>query len=166
MDKKINTTIHPDWTPRDPKTTIHTDWIPMDSKTRCSVEGCYRHVECRGWCSKHYQRWWRYGEVFPDREAQIRPEPGEAHDLCVVAGCDRPVFNQARGWCGMHYKRWQRYSGTFPARKAQARNNLNEADIPHIRADKRLLRVIAAAYGVSKATIGHVKSRRSWKYVT
>lgn len=27
----------------------------------CSIEGCERKVLCRGWCTKHYERWRRHG---------------------------------------------------------------------------------------------------------
>jgi len=28
----------------------------------CSINGCTANVLARGWCSKHYQRWWAYGD--------------------------------------------------------------------------------------------------------
>lgn len=28
----------------------------------CSVEGCERPARCRGWCTKHYQRWAAHGD--------------------------------------------------------------------------------------------------------
>lgn len=28
---------------------------------QCSVSDCDRHPICRGWCQKHYARWWRLG---------------------------------------------------------------------------------------------------------
>ncbi|MFH1425991.1 MAG: hypothetical protein ABIG66_01000 [Candidatus Kerfeldbacteria bacterium] len=28
----------------------------------CSVEGCTSRTQTRGFCSKHYQRWWKYGD--------------------------------------------------------------------------------------------------------
>jgi hypothetical protein len=30
--------------------------------TKCSVEGCENPAQSRGWCRKHYQRWYRYGD--------------------------------------------------------------------------------------------------------
>lgn len=33
------------------------------AKSTCSVVGCDRPAECRGFCSPHYKRWWRYGSV-------------------------------------------------------------------------------------------------------
>lgn len=42
---------------------------------------------------------------------------------------------------------------------------LKEKDIPKIRQDKRILKEIAADYGVSLQAIYHVKSRKNWAYV-
>ncbi len=28
----------------------------------CKVEGCENEVKARGWCDKHYKRWWKYGD--------------------------------------------------------------------------------------------------------
>lgn len=28
----------------------------------CSVEGCEREARARGWCMKHYHRWWKHGD--------------------------------------------------------------------------------------------------------
>lgn len=28
----------------------------------CGVDGCRQPAHCRGWCSKHYQRWLRHGD--------------------------------------------------------------------------------------------------------
>ena len=35
-------------------------WSDMAKRT-CSIDGCERAHECRGWCSMHYQRWKRHG---------------------------------------------------------------------------------------------------------
>lgn len=32
------------------------------AKATCSIEGCDRPVQGRGWCSRHYTRWWRNGD--------------------------------------------------------------------------------------------------------
>ena len=64
----------------------------------CSVPGCTRTAQERGWCHGHYQRWRRNGDLRPDRPLGRRTE-GE----CVVAGCDRSIY--ARGLCRPHYHR-------------------------------------------------------------
>lgn len=47
----------------------------------------------------------------------------------------------------------------------QGHAKLKNADIPKIFHDKRTHVEIAKDYGVSRATIGHIKLRRSWKCV-
>ncbi len=34
----------------------------MPDYTVCSIEGCERPVDSRGWCKRHYARWSRYGD--------------------------------------------------------------------------------------------------------
>lgn len=34
----------------------------------CSIEGCGGKVLGRGWCSKHYQRWWKFGDSLEMRQ--------------------------------------------------------------------------------------------------
>lgn len=34
----------------------------MTNVSICSIDGCSTSVLCRGWCSKHYQRWQRHGD--------------------------------------------------------------------------------------------------------
>lgn len=68
----------------------------MASPRLCSVDGCGKRAEKRGWCEKHYQRWKRHGDpalgAFKPRGA------------CSVPGCDKAHLS--RGWCAMHYARW------------------------------------------------------------
>jgi hypothetical protein len=30
----------------------------------CSVEGCNKKAVCRGWCNRHYQKWYKYGDPY------------------------------------------------------------------------------------------------------
>ncbi|MGH3440649.1 MAG: HNH endonuclease signature motif containing protein [Nitriliruptorales bacterium] len=69
----------------------------------CSVESCERPVFSRGWCSAHYFRWKRHGDVQADVPAK---EPRRQKPICGVDGCERPRYS--RGWCEMHYRRVQR----------------------------------------------------------
>jgi len=40
----------------------------------CAVDGCDRPQKNRGWCSAHYQRWWKHGDPL----IQKKPTNGEA----------------------------------------------------------------------------------------
>ena len=39
----------------------------------CTIEGCSSKVAARGWCSKHYYRWRKYGDPL----AVARPQKGD-----------------------------------------------------------------------------------------
>ena len=63
--------------------------MPQRTRTHsqtCSVEGCDRSFHCRGWCSRHYQRWRRYGD----------PLAGGAYHPHVMIGASRPERFWAR----------------------------------------------------------------------
>lgn len=79
-----------------------------DSSKTCSVEGCEKSVQARGWCSMHYARWRISGD--PGPAATFRPR---ATGLCSVSSCDRPA--KLRHLCEMHYQRLLRH-GTTDAR--------------------------------------------------
>lgn len=70
----------------------------------CSIEGCGRAIEARGWCKAHYSRWLRSHAI---SEQPIRT-PDIKRRECVVEGCDR-TGRLKRGMCGLHYKRFQRW---------------------------------------------------------
>jgi hypothetical protein len=66
---------------------------------QCSVAGCHRNAQERGWCHGHYQRWRRNGDLKPERPLGRRTE-GE----CSVESCRRSIY--ARRLCRPHYRRW------------------------------------------------------------
>jgi hypothetical protein len=38
------------------------------SRTECSIDGCSGHTIARGWCRRHYNKWWHQGDpLAPDR---------------------------------------------------------------------------------------------------
>lgn len=63
----------------------------MDKST-CSIEGCGKPTNVRGWCKMHYSRWLRTGTTDP------RPR----HFTCTIDGCGRK--HKARGMCDTHYE--------------------------------------------------------------
>lgn len=70
----------------------------------CSIEDCEGSVEARGWCRKHYGRWYRHGDPLADdhRTSEHRPRlPG-----CSVVDC--PFDHYAKGLCRNHYARAHR----------------------------------------------------------
>jgi hypothetical protein len=77
---------------------IHGSW------SVCSVEGCERRMLAREFCSMHWQRWKRSGEV---GEPSSRVRIYETGEICMVDGCtSRP---RSRGMCGTHWIRWKKY---------------------------------------------------------
>jgi hypothetical protein len=66
---------------------------------QCTVDGCTGPAKTRGWCNKHYQRWWKHGD--PEAVA-VRVHVSET---CSVEGCD--AVARRRGYCDTHYARWR-----------------------------------------------------------
>lgn len=65
------------------------------SKRTCSIEGCDRPLQARGWCGTHYARWHRHGD----------PEWTPPTLTCSAGDCGRDVYG--RGLCNMHWQRWR-----------------------------------------------------------
>lgn len=76
-------------------------------RKQCSIKNCARLVEGRGWCSLHYQRWYKNGDPL---KVFFPKSPGA---LCKVRGCNRP--HRARGLCHMHHERWRITGKVGPA---------------------------------------------------
>ena len=74
------------------------------SRLTCSVSGCDFQAKARGWCSKHYQRWMKWG----DPEKTVRGS-GHKHEKepieCSIPDCTSDAI--ARSWCNRHYARWR-----------------------------------------------------------
>ncbi|KKN31413.1 hypothetical protein LCGC14_0824270 [marine sediment metagenome] len=64
----------------------------------CAVENCGKPHYARSWCSMHYQRWYKHGDV-----KAVRKLSG----TCQIDGCVKT--HSARGWCDMHWMRWYRH---------------------------------------------------------
>jgi len=72
-------------------------------KQVCSVEDCEKPIYGRGWCSTHYSRWKRNGDVTTVRQS------GKPRQLttCFVDGCDTDAV--ARDMCQKHWIRWRKF---------------------------------------------------------
>lgn len=70
----------------------------MSNRT-CSVDGCENKFHAKGFCSKHYSRWKRYGDT-----SYVTPRSAS---ICKLEGCDRPV--NSNGVCHMHARRWKKH---------------------------------------------------------
>ena len=91
----------------------------------CSIEGCERKHQARGWCLAHYKKWKRWGDplLSADRIPRV-------NKICSIEGCAQPV--ECRGWCNAHYKRWRKYgdphSGGPARRPGRCYNDLHVVD--------------------------------------
>lgn len=60
---------------------------------RCSVEGCKRPYQAKGYCVTHYRKW-RRGEL--DKKPRYR--------TCGEENCRKPAYR--KGYCEQHYSAW------------------------------------------------------------
>lgn len=77
----------------------------MEDRT-CSVNGCEKRSKggSRGWCSMHYARWRKSGDVGPAGSLTMR---GSGVEECLIGGCTkRPT---GRGYCSAHYQKLMKY---------------------------------------------------------
>ena len=91
--------------------TDMTQATPVPERT-CSVEGCDRPVQAKGWCSTHYARARRNGVPGP-AEIAVTSRGAAKLALCSVPGCDRPA--PTAGYCPGHYARVRRTGDPGPA---------------------------------------------------
>lgn len=83
----------------------------------CSIDGCDRTHKARSWCSGHYQRWKKYGDVGPADLSRLRPGAP-----CQVPDCE--ASSRSRGYCGVHRYRIKMHGDPLVvARPAGASNH-------------------------------------------
>lgn len=59
---------------------------------QCSIDGCTGRVLGRGWCQKHYSRWWRHGEPTLARKSQPETEPQKFVREAANTATDECIF--------------------------------------------------------------------------
>ena len=67
--------------------------------TSCVVDGCVRNHIARGYCTKHYQRWAKFGDPLADHSRR--------RGTCTIPECGRAT--EAKGYCGKHYQRFLKH---------------------------------------------------------
>lgn len=70
----------------------------------CSIDGCDKPVQGRGWCAKHYMRWYKHGDA--SVKLTNHGEPAKFLDRIVSAPCadeciNWPFSRNAKGY-GRH----------------------------------------------------------------
>lgn len=81
----------------------------------CKIEGCGRNAEAQGFCSMHYKRAKRRGEI----GLVVKQKIG----VCEIEGCDGSVY--ADGKCQTHYRRIQR-------KNVERKCSVEGCDNPHL----------------------------------
>lgn len=72
----------------------------MAERKVCAIDGCGKPARRRGWCGKHYQRWYKHGDPTISRNAI-----GERPATCTVEECGRK--HHAHGFCETHAYRFR-----------------------------------------------------------
>lgn len=86
---------------------------------QCSIEGCGKVAQKRGWCGMHYRRWHKHGDpsvtlLNRDQKTVIK--------LCIVENCENSAYWRDGGkhnMCPMHDRRNERHGdATLKTRNA------------------------------------------------
>lgn len=87
------------------------------SKTICSIEGCTKLVQSRGWCSKHYKRWSVHGDPLTVKIVEenhgYHRTPTYSSWANMKTRCDNPKYTHYRlyGGKGVRYcERWKSFT--------------------------------------------------------
>ncbi len=70
----------------------------------CQEADCQGPILARGWCQRHYNRWWRQGDPNTVKESPICKR---LHIGCVVENCEGE--HSAKGYCRKHYRAYHKY---------------------------------------------------------
>lgn len=143
------------------------DWARFDAKyEKKGVWACWEWTASTD--RRGYGQFWLGKPVFAHRVAWVRRYGPIPADLHVCHRCDNPTCvnpnhlflgTQADNMADKTEKKRHSYGETHGCAK------LTEDRVRAIRADDRLLREIAADYGVSQVTVSHIKTRRIWRHV-
>lgn len=92
------------------------------TKKRCSIENCESTATRRGWCGKHYARWWKHGDPehleYPTPEENFAQRTEQRGDCLIWTG-SATRDGYGRIWVKGRYESthryaWQREHGPIP----------------------------------------------------
>lgn len=75
----------------------------------CKIEGCDGDYVARGWCRKHYLRWWKYGDVNTVKHSdggQGRITPKQAQRYLELTGTEQGDTDQPEESPSTHEIAW------------------------------------------------------------
>lgn len=83
----------------------------------CSIPDCNSPNDRRGWCAKHYTRWYRHGDPLAFH--------GTTPQKCAVLSCNNR--SRVRGWCRKHHARWKTHGN--PAYSPARDHGMSKAEV-------------------------------------
>jgi hypothetical protein len=78
----------------------------------CSVSGCKKIHDAKGYCHIHYHAWRTHGDPLGIAVHVTK--------LCSVDGCD--LKHNAKGYCNKHYSKWKRFGDPLAVVEPMKRN--------------------------------------------
>ena len=92
----------------------------MNKETSCTVEDCENPFLAKGLCSKHYQRWKKYGDANVVGSRRM-------YTSCTVGGC-ATQGKFAKGYCLKHYQRFKKYGSAEVVRKHGPKSDMPDTE--------------------------------------
>lgn len=91
----------------------------------CTVEGCKRLHEAKGFCNAHNKQRLKYGKIVNIKIKRIDPNRG-----CKVEGCKEK--HSAKGYCVKHYNQMQRHGKILTRAQTDPNEIIINGDIAQI----------------------------------
>lgn len=89
----------------------------------CAIDDCNERHYGRGWCRKHWKRWYTHGDPL-----YLAPPPPVR--LCSLPGCDRK--HTGHGYCSSHLSRLRRHGDPEVVLRDHGRRWIDEDGYAHI----------------------------------
>jgi len=82
----------------------------MNAKSSCKVNNCQNKLVGLGYCSRHYERFKKYGDPLGGGAFRLsKKDQKPIGSPCKYVGCSGVTeIGSAQGYCGAHYQRWKK----------------------------------------------------------